>query len=172
MLQAVSNPASVKRRTFLASRSSLFVQVCVLISLDFLSGPTLQFPVFFVVPVMLAAWFHGAGLAIRLAIGLALARFACHWVWGFPIEVMPAILNNVMRGVALIGLAYVTAVIALRMNALRARVNQLEARLPICPGCGLVRDEAGAWLPLADLPVPRSRPSCAACEERTEGPLF
>lgn len=172
MLKAVSNPASRKGRSFLASRSSLFGQVCVLVALDFFSGPNLQFPVFFVIPVMLAAWYHGAGLAIRLSIGLAVARFTCHWIWGFPIEVLPAILNNVMRGGVLAGLAYVTALSAFRMNALRARVNQLEARLPICPGCGLVRDEGGAWVPLTDLPVPRSRPSCAACEERTEGPLF
>jgi hypothetical protein len=172
MPEAMSNPASAPKPGFYATRSGLVVQVCGLIALDFFSGPTLQFPVFFVVPVMLAAWYHGAGLAIRLALGLALARFACHWIWGFPLELFPAILNNVMRGSVLAGLAYVTALVAYRMNSLRNRVGQLEARLPICPGCGLVRDEAGAWVPLADLPVPASRPSCAACEDRTSGPIF
>ncbi len=172
MSAVMSNPASVNRKIFWSSRAGLLTQACGLIALDFLTGPTVQFPVFFVVPVILAAWYHGAALAFRFALVFVLARFACHWAWGFPMELFPAILNNLMRGMVLAGLAYGTALIAVRMNSLRIRVNQLEARLPICPGCGLVRDEAGTWLPLAELPAPSVRPSCAACEERTHGPIF
>ncbi|WP_069961913.1 hypothetical protein [Lacunisphaera limnophila] len=140
----------------------------VLMAVDFVLGPYIQFPVFFVVPVMLAAWHYNVAWAVLIALAMAGVRFLYHWYWNFPLEVMPATLNTVMRALVLILVAWATARTALLVRRLRKRVEELEAQLPVCKGCGVIRGEDGAWVEVGSLPAKASL-HCPTCEEKQYG---
>jgi hypothetical protein len=139
-----------------------------LLVMDFGLGPYIQFPVFFVVPVMLTAWFYNTAWAVAVALILAGGRFLFHWYWQFPVEVMPAALNTVMRGLVFVVIAYVTASTAVLVRRLRGRISELEAQLPVCPECGLVQNDGSKWVDAGVLP-PKPRCLCPSCEERRYG---
>ena len=143
----------------------------VLAGSDFLLGPSIGLPAFFIIPVMLAGWFSGMRLAIALAVLLALSRFFVHWAWQFPLDLMPAVVNNLMRAVTFMAVAYVTARAAKLFRDLRKRVEMLEQQLPVCRCCGVIRIEDGSWVTVEELPrvAPEKRPMCAACEEKRYG---
>lgn len=152
-----------------ASELKVIALAVVLVFADLLAGPYVQFPVFFVIPVMLAAWSSGPTFALGMAMCLAFARFLCHWLWDFPMDLMPAVVNNLMRVTVLGILAYATAKTAQLIRSMRERIALLERQLPICPGCGLIRDKEGQWVLLESLPVVKEqKPRCTACEERLE----
>lgn len=141
-----------------------------LLVVDFALGPYIQFPVFFVVPVMLMAWYYNTAWAVAVALILAGGRFLFHWHWQFPIEVMPAAVNTVMRGLVFVVIAYVTAGTAVLVRRLRQRIAELEAQLPVCAECGLVQSDGSKWVDAGELP-PKPRCLCPSCEERRYGML-
>ena len=142
----------------------------VLLAVDFILGPYIQFPVFFVLPVILAAWLSGMRLAIILAVALAAIRLTFHWIWEFPSDFMPAVVNNLMRACVLLIVGYGTAKTAMHMKNLQKRVELLEKQLPVCSCCGLIRDGKGSWIPLNDLPPSdKSQALCPRCEEKHYG---
>lgn len=143
----------------------LLVLAAVLLVVDFCLGPYIQFPVFFVIPVMLIAWYYNTGWAVAVAVAMAVGRFAFHWYWKFPMEVMPAAVNTVMRGIILVLIAYVTASTALLVRRLRQRVADLEAQLPVCEDCGLIQSGEADWVDAHEL-KPRGRCFCPTCEEK------
>jgi hypothetical protein len=120
----------------------------VLVATDFSFGPNYAVPVFFVLPVISAAWYQGFRFACGLALSLTILRFLCHWAWGFPVSWDTALVNNIMRGVMLISVAYLTDQLGAQMRAVTKRQHNLEALLPICPDCGLTCLENGQWMPL------------------------
>jgi hypothetical protein len=69
----------------------------MLLALDFASGPFIQFPVLFILPIILCAWWHGGRPAVLLGLLLTAARFWFNWIWGFPLEFAPAVVNTVLR---------------------------------------------------------------------------
>jgi len=133
--------------------------------MDFLSGPDIQFPVFFIIPVMLMAWYYSSTWAMVTAVVMSGVRLIFHWYWHFPAEVFPAVLNTGMRGVVLIAVAFLTGHMALVVRMLRRRVAELEGQMPVCHECGLIRQEDGTWVDLGRL-TPKPRPLCPQCEER------
>lgn len=138
--------------------------------LDFAAGPLYAVSVFFVLPVIYAAWYHGLRFACGVAAGLGLLRFANNWAWGFPMSMDTALVNNVMRVVTLMLVAFLTEQLASQMRLIKRRLKQLEDRLPICPECGCACNRDGRWLPLDDT-TPLSattypRSLCPECERR------
>jgi hypothetical protein len=174
-LPAMSNPKAertiVDHRHMTRAQWSILVLVLILIAIDFVVGPYIQFPVFFVLPVMVAAWTTGVGWAFSLALFMAVARFFCHWYWDFPMDYMPAVVNNLMRFSVLIVVAYATARIAKLVRDLRQRVDQLERLLPVCRDCGLIRNEDGTWVPVNSLQQATkiSQTVCPHCEDKRYG---
>ncbi len=150
-------------------RIAILATGAVLVGVDFYLGPMIQFPVLFVLPVMWAAWAHGMSFAILLSLGLATARFVCHWWWDFPLSLTAAVVNNVLRAAVLMVVAVLVANVGALVRNLRRRVAVLEARLSVCEDCGVIREEDGAWRPVeADARVfPRVR--CPRCEEKRYG---
>jgi hypothetical protein len=145
----------------------------LLVVVDFVFGPYIQFPVFFVLPVMLAAWYCGAMLAVGLALALGLARFLCHWYWSFPMDFMPAIVNNVLRVIALLMVGYGTAFVSKTIRDLRKRVSVLEQQLPVCKDCGLIQTANGEWVPVESLEVKSeyAHTSCPHCQDKRYGSI-
>lgn len=151
------------------SQWKVVLLAAILMAVDYFLGPRIQFGFFYVVPVMLAAWYHGAGLAVGLAVVMAATRFAFHWWWEFPMAFLPTLVNNAMRVAMLALIALAIARLSRHVRELRERIAALEKHLPVCAGCGVIRREDGAWVPLATVPAPATRPLCPRCEEKHYG---
>jgi hypothetical protein len=126
-------------------RWTWFALGAVFAILDFVTGPFIQFPIFFVLPVMLMAWTTGLRWASILAITLSLVRFSFHFWWQAPWTAGIAVINAILHGGVLLVLATVTAKLANYGRALRERVQTLEGILPICAFCKDIRNETGHW---------------------------
>lgn len=132
---------------------------------DFILGPTYQFGILVVIPVLLASWRHGLAFAAIIAIVACILRFLCHWVWGFPLNVSPAAINTIIRAIALVLLAVISAQAAWKYQRLKLKIQQLEGHLPTCSSCGHVQKPNGEWIPL-DTPIPaqeKLQPLCSVC---------
>jgi hypothetical protein len=141
-----------------------------LVAVDFATGPHYTLSVLFVLPVISAAWYQGLRFACALAVGLSVMRFLCNWGWGFPLDINPALINNVLRGITLLLVAFLTNQLAAQMHKIKRRQHRLELRLPVCPACGLACREDGQWIPLDETSrlsttqPPRSL--CPDCERK------
>jgi len=138
----------------------------VLVALDFLLGPQYAISVFFVLPVISAAWYQGLRFACVLAATFSLMRFMSNWAWGFPMSMDTALVNNVMRAVTLMLVAFLTEQLASQMRKLKKRQALLEACLPVCPQCGVACRHDGQWLPIQHAqPLSTTTPPGSLCPE-------
>ena len=112
---------------------------------DLLGG--LQFfPVLYVVPVALAAWFSGAWPAVALATIIPAVRLMFAWRETAQIgAVGPFVLETLARGVVILFLGLWLARLAELERALERRVRVLEGLLPICAFCKKIRNDGGDW---------------------------
>ncbi|MDQ6656071.1 MAG: hypothetical protein M3Y80_09690, partial [Verrucomicrobiota bacterium] len=138
------------------------------------TGPYIQFPIFFVLPVMLIASNSGLRWAGSLAVILCVIRFSFHFFWDTPWTVGVAVLNSVMYCSVLLVLAVVTARLAAQTRYLRTRVQTLEGILPICGFCKDIRDESGNWQRMESYVSKRSQAKfshglCPKCAEKHYG---
>ncbi|MBU0479954.1 MAG: DUF4118 domain-containing protein [Proteobacteria bacterium] len=117
--------------------------------LDYLSGPHILFPVTFILPVGLAAWFGSRNWALSLAILLPILRFQFIFVWDTPLNsTMVNIANVAIRIIVLTLFALLLSKVAAQARELRQRVDQLEKFLPICSFCKKIRDQDDVWHPV------------------------
>jgi hypothetical protein len=115
------------------------------LALDIITGPYIQFPITFIVPVGLAAWHLGRWTGIGFAVVLVAARLGLAvTVDAATIPHPAAVINAVIRLVVLVGLAIATETLQHR-RALAARVRVLEGILPICSFCKKIRCADGDW---------------------------
>jgi hypothetical protein len=123
--------------------------------LDFISGPLIQFPITFVMPVILAAWNGKLRWALGLAIVLSGARLAFYEIWAVGWTSLVALTNTVIRMAVLslvAGLVY-------RYRAAEQRIHTLQGLLPICMFCKRIKDENDHWHPLESYIAERSEAS-------------
>lgn len=111
-------PALSRAPTYLA------IGVAILL-LDFLTGPFLLFPILFVIPVALAAWFHSPRLAYALAILLPLGRLLIAVFVDVPAPLVYSVANALIRVVVLLFLAFLVSRTARQTKELERRVNDL-----------------------------------------------
>jgi hypothetical protein len=116
-----------------------------MVALDYLLGPLIQFPIFYLIPVALSAWFDGVAASLALAVGLPLVRLYLMSQWDFPLGVQTAFINAAIRIVVLSSVAVVTSRTARQTRLLALEVDVLEGLLPICAHCKKIRDESGEW---------------------------
>lgn len=148
----------------------------VLLAADFASGPLVQFPVFFALPVALAGWFGGTRWAIALAISLSSARLGFHWIWA-PAYPTVVALANAAANVAVGAMLAFLAARASRMRALERDLRALEGILPICSFCKQMREPDGTWVRLEQYFASRadakfSHGVCPKCAEEHYGPYL
>ncbi len=114
----------------------------LILAVDVWTGPFLQFPVLFLVPVSLCAWYCRRSWAVTLSILLPLARLA----FADYVDVIdqPAFLiaNASIRIMVLSFIAYFVSRAARQQRALEARVNELAH---ICAWSRTVEYE-GEWI--------------------------
>jgi hypothetical protein len=114
--------------------------------IDYLMSTTAQFPVVYVLPVILAAWYSGMWPAMCLAIAVPIFRLFFLVMPVQPSEDMGTLaLATAFRGVVIVFLALWFARLADFERSLERRVDVLEGLLPICAYCKSIRNDAGEW---------------------------
>ncbi len=108
------------------SRAWTYLAIGLLILLlDLLTGPFLLFPILFVVPVTLAAWFHGSRLAYAQALLLPLGRYFIAEFVDHPAPLPYIVANALIRVTVLVFIAFLVSRTARQTKELERRVNDL-----------------------------------------------
>src|ERR1043166_9653196 len=128
------------------ARLALWYLIAVIcIGLTYIAGPYIQFPIAYVLPVALAAWFGELGHALLLAVVLPLVRVGfVLGLWTVPWSDWHSVANAVIR-IAVLSAVAVLASRAAEHRALRVQVSMLERILPICSFCKKIRDQDQSW---------------------------
>ena len=113
----------------------------ILLAIDFVSGPLVQFPIAFIIPVVLAAQFSNSRLSYVLAVIQPLVRFAFVFIWDAAPNLTLSIVNAVIRVAVLLTIAFFIN----RTVRLAQEVKRLEGLLPICSFCKKIRTEQKEW---------------------------
>lgn len=118
----------------------------ILVFIDYLTGPFIQFPVTYLIPVALASWYHGRLWGMTVAVVLPLLRFwYSAFLWDVPWTVIEASLNGVIRILILFTFSLLIDRVAGQTRELKKEVQTLEGLLPICSFCKKIRNEDGGW---------------------------
>lgn len=116
--------------------------------LDFFIGPFIIFPITFMLPVLVSAWFCRPYYAYSLAVIQPLIRLGFQFYWPFPRNVSDVVINAAIRIIVFLLFAYFVSRTARQTRELARRVNLLEGILPMCSLCKKIRDENGVWQPV------------------------
>jgi len=117
----------------------------VILVVDFLTGPHVQFPALLLLPVTGVAWFHGKRWAVALAVAVPFCRVLYDLSWdthGGPFEEG---LNALIRLVVFVYVAVLVSTVAEQKRALQQEVVMLRGILPICMFCKKIKNDAGDW---------------------------
>ena len=143
--------------------------------IDYLTSTSVHFPVVYMLPVILAAWYSGAWPAVGLAIAVPVFRLLFLVMPLRPPEGMGTLaLATALRGVVIVFLALWFARLADFERALERRVKVLEGLVPICAHCKNIRNETGEWEPMEKYISRRSDAEfshgiCPSCMEKHYG---
>ena len=123
----LSAPSPLKRFVLSAlSRTSTYPIIgLAILLLDLGTGPFLLFPILFVIPVALAAWFCSARLAYTLAFLLPLGRFFIAAFVDMPYPLVYIVANAFIRIAVLAFMAFLVSRTARQTKELERRVNDL-----------------------------------------------
>jgi hypothetical protein len=120
--------------------------ICV--AVDYAAGPTIQFPLVYLAPVSIAAWYGGRAWGLALACLLPLIRLALRAVWEPPWSLLESSINAAIRIVVFASFAWLIDRTARQMRELR-HMRLLEGMLGVCGVCKKIRDDRrGEWQPL------------------------
>ena len=125
------------------SRSVTYVFLgASILLLDLFTGPFLLFPILFVIPVTLSAWFRSARLAYSLAVLLPLGRLLIAAFVDTPSPLPYLIANCLIRVAVLVFIAFLISRTARQTKELQQR---LESLVTICVWSRTVEFQ-GEWI--------------------------
>ena len=117
-----------------------------LIWIDYLAGPDAKFPVLYVIPVTLAAWYSGRWTSVALAVVVPLGHITfLAAFWAQPGDLATPVATTVSRGAVILVMALWFSRLSEHERALHRHVQRLEGLLPICCFCKSIRTQAGDW---------------------------
>lgn len=115
-----------KWEAYARARPSIFIFMgLAILGLDFATGPFLQFPILFVLPVSLCAWYYRTDWAYAMALLLPAGRFLILDLIYRPHPLGYMIANTLVRMVVLSILAFLAGRTARLTKQLQARVSEL-----------------------------------------------
>lgn len=136
---------SLNLKSSLALFYGFAVSILLLVA-DYFSGPFIQFPVTYLIPVALLSWFNGRRWGIIFAIFMPLVRFCFNiTLWTVPWTMTEASINALIRIVVLSSFALTIDRTAIQTRRLSRQVSLLEGLLPICSYCKKIRDQNDKW---------------------------
>lgn len=141
--------------------------------LDLWTGPLLTFPILFVLPVALSAFFCSARLSYVLAVLLPFGRFLIAVYVDAPGSIAASITNALVR-VAVLSLLAFLVTHTVRQSR---EIKVLRGRLPICMWCKSIRNEDGSWQKLETYIEEHSEADfshglCPKCKQEHYGDLY
>ena|SRR3990172_2623116 len=117
----------------------------LILAANFSTDPYVDFPMLFMVPVLLASWYSGRRWGLALAFGMPLVRLLfTYFLWDVPWTQVHSIVNASIRITVLASFAVLTDLLRQQQQ----RIKVLEGLLPICYNCKKIRDEENQWLPI------------------------
>ena len=119
---------------------SVIASVLILL-LDYATGPFIQFPILFVVPVSIATAAQGLSGGVIVAILLPLIRLSFFMRWGLQTSWTLEWVDTLVD-VAILSAFAVTIDQIVRQQR---QIKVLEGMLPICSFCKRIRDQDGEW---------------------------
>ena len=130
---------------------------CVVLLLDYVTGPVILFPIMFVLPVFFAAWHRGVRWSIPFALILPFLRFGMTFFSeNVPWTPWVSLANLLIRMAVLVSLAWLISQVGRQFTELDLEVKVLEGLLPICAKCKKIRDDQEQWHPLESYITSRS----------------
>jgi hypothetical protein len=136
----------LKRQRFLPA---YWVAVAIgILFCDYLTQPFIKFPILFLIPIALAAWYSGRWWGIGLAMSMTLAHTGLVRVAGTAETMTVTVINEVIRVVVLSLFAFLVDRTATQTRMLAREARALSGLLPICSFCKKIRDQDGGWHPL------------------------
>jgi hypothetical protein len=146
---------------------------CAVLAADYFTGPSIQFPILFIAPVALAAWFHGRNWGLAFAGTLPLVHMGISFAHKVPWSLLDVEINAGIRLVVLILFALLTDQAAQRRK-LAEEVKVLRGLLPICCFCKKIRNTEGTWEVMEQYIADRSEAEfshglCASCARKHYG---
>jgi hypothetical protein len=182
-LQPTPSPVALPKSTLALPLEKPWFYIALaalLLAIDYWSGPFLQFPISFVIPVALSAWYCSGRLALALAIFQPVFRFLLSFQWQhtpnfyWNVELQAA--NALIRVVVLCVIAYFISRSVQQHRELGKRIRLLSGHLPICFQCKKIQDEKQLWQEI-DLYLSRhsdlqfSQALCPDCKNHDYGDI-
>lgn len=128
------------------SKNIFYIMIAlVVLVIDFYTGKNIRFPILYIIPVGIAAWYNQKTMAYILAVFLSLSRFGFHIPWQEMDSLSSAGINTGIRISALVLYAYLVDRTSWQTRELKKRVKLLEGILPICASCKKIRNEQGKY---------------------------
>jgi hypothetical protein len=121
------------------------VLTLLVLALDYASGPLIQFPVFYLIPVTLAAWYSGRQWGFLLALIMPFFRICFVLIWDEPWTWVETSVNTVIRIIVLCFLVYLVDLASRQSRSLKKEVRVLKGILPVCGFCKKIRDQENHW---------------------------
>jgi hypothetical protein len=148
----------------------------VLLVVEYAIGSYNQFPVVYVIPVSLAAWYSGRWPALVIAIILPAVHLVFEMTDSSPDNVAALVARTSFRGGVIIILALWFVRLSEHERALLQEVQTLKGLLPICSFCKSIKNDAGEWEHLERFISRRSETKfshglCPSCQETHYGDL-
>ena len=119
---------------------------------DLVTGPFIQFPILFVIPVALATASHGwiGGFVVAAVLPLVRLSFFLHWP--LPSSWFLEGIDTAVDIAILVGFSMLIEHLLQQQREIRV----LQGLLPICGFCKKIRDEHGVWRQLESFITERS----------------
>ena len=122
-----------------------FLTVILVLSLDYFTGESIHFPIFYALPVGMLAWKNYKITSYTTAILMTLTRVFFHILWEDEIFLFNIISNAFIISFALSLYAFFLNKISEQNEYLKKSLYMLEGILPICSVCKKIRDEDGSY---------------------------
>jgi len=120
----------------------------VILFCEYLTEPFIKFPILFLVPIALAAWYSGRWWGIGLAVSMPVVHTYFLRAAGVREAVTIMAVNDLIRIVVLSTFAFLVDRTATQTRLLAREARVLSGLLPICSFCKKIRDQDGGWHPL------------------------
>jgi hypothetical protein len=114
----------------------------ILAGADFISKADIQFPILYILPIVLAGWSGKRNHALVLAIVLPCIRLIFHMIWNIPWLAIDSIVNVLIRFMVFIILAY--------LISFARELHVMRGFLHVCSYCDRIKNDNGVWIPLQE----------------------
>jgi hypothetical protein len=117
----------------------------LIIVVDYVAGPLIQFPILYLIPIGLASWYSGRWWGLSFAFSMPLIRLYFLTLLDAPWTIFEAAINATIRVVVFASFAYLVDKIVTYKGELEKEVHVLKGILPICSFCKKIRNQDGNW---------------------------